>query len=192
VRFGDDEAVDTATAYLRGREDALGRRRPDSANADVALVASVVRDSMVASADESGEPTEPQVRHVTVVFRQTVNGIATIGTGGVVEVTLTGDREVCRVRSVLRDIAAVTSEGPSFDVASLQRQAEESALAEVLAQPNVDGATVVKSEFGLFSADESIAQSSAEPSIRVLVEMRTGPFSRLVEKVYPARELSGS
>jgi hypothetical protein len=189
VDFTDAEAVNAATDYLRGREATLQGPRVD--DADIALIPSVVRRSMVGSAEESGS-TEPHVRHVTVVFRQTVNGIATIGTGGVVEVTINGDREVCRVRSVLREIAAVTAEDSAFDVATLQQRAEELAVAEVLAQPYVDECTVVKSEFGLFSADESIAQSSAEPSFRVLVEMQTGPFSRLVEKIYPARQLSGS
>ena len=191
VDFSDDEAVDAAAEYLRGREEAFRGLQIDSADAEVTLIPSVVRDSMVASADESGT-AQSQRKHVTVVLRQTVNGIATIGTGGVIEVTLNGDREVCRVRSVLRDIASVTNQTPALDVAALQRRAEELALAEVLAQPYVDECTVVKSEFGLFSADESIAQSSAEPSFRVLVELQTGQFSRLVEKIYPARQLSGS
>jgi hypothetical protein len=188
VGFADAEAVNAATDYLQGREATLQGPRVD--NADVALIPSVVRHSMVGSAEESGS-TQPHVRHVTVVFRQTVNGIATIGTGGVVEVTINGDREVCRVRSVLREIAAVTAEDSAFDVATLQQRAEDLAVAEVLAQPYVDECTVVKSEFGFFSADESLAQGSTEPSFRVLVEMQTGQFSRLVEKIYPARQLSG-
>ncbi|TPG28204.1 DUF6345 domain-containing protein [Mycolicibacterium hodleri] len=191
VDFSDDEAVTAATEYVRGREEAFRGLKVDVANTDVAVVASDVRHSMVASADESGNSTDPRVKHVTVVFRQTVDGIATIGTGGVIEVTLNGDREVCRVRSVLREVVSVARQDSAFDVAALQQRAEERALAEVLAQPYVNEGRVLKTEFGFFSADESIVQSTAEPSFRVLVEMQTGPFARIIEKIYPAQELAG-
>lgn len=191
VGYSDDEAVTAATEYVLGREEAFRGLTLDVAGTDVAVIASDVRHSMVASADESGSTTDPIVKHVTVVFRQAVDGIATIGTGGVIEVTLNGDREVCRVRSVLREVVSVARQSSTFDVAVLQQRAEELALAVVLAQPNVNQARVLKTEFGFFSADESIAQSTAEPSFRVLVEMQTGPFARIIEKIYRAQELAG-
>jgi hypothetical protein len=191
VGFSDDEAVAAATEYVRGRDAAFRGLQGDLADTDVALIPSDVRHSMRASTDESGGGTEPQAKHVTIVFRQTVDGVPTIGTGGVVEVTLNGDREVCRVRSVLREVASAARQDSSFDVAALQQRAEEQALAEVLAQPNVNECRVLKTEFGYFAADESIAQTTAEPSFRVLVEMQTGPFARIIEKIYPARELAG-
>jgi hypothetical protein len=191
VGFTDDDAVAAATEYLRRRSEALRALQVDLADADIALIPSAVRRSMVAGSDQDGNATQPRAKHVTVVFRQTVDDIATIGTGGVVEVTLNGDREVCRVRSVLREVTSVARQDGTVDVASLQARAEELALADILSQPNVDECRVVKTEFGFFSADESITQSVAEASVRVLVEMQTGPFARLIERIYPARELTG-
>jgi hypothetical protein len=190
VTFTDDDAVAAATDYLRRTQDALRALQVSLPNMSLDLIASDVRHNVAASADRAGKNTEQKLTHITVVFRQTINGIPTIGTGGVLEVTLNSDKEVCRVRSVLREIAAVTDEEATLDVAALQQQAEERALSEVRAEPYVKECKIIKSEFGFFSADESVAQTTTEPSFRVLVEMQTGPFARIIEKIYSARQLA--
>jgi hypothetical protein len=120
-----------------------------------------------------------------------VSGIPTIGTGGVVEITLNGSRVVCRVRSVLREIVSVSRDESQFDIATLQARAEERALAEIRERRYVSGARVVRSEFGFYAADEGVAQRTAEPTFRVLVEMQTNEVSKLIEKLYRVGELTG-
>jgi hypothetical protein len=190
VLFTDDEAVADATAYLSGLQDALPSLTTEADDASIALSPYEIRHTLAASADRSGGGTDEKLTHVTVVFRQMVAGIPTVGTGGVVEVTLNGAREVCRVRSVLREIASVTSGDSTFDLATLLARAEERALAEILGRRFVTGARVVKSEFGFYAADEGVSQRTAEPTFRVLVEMQSQEVAKLIEKLYRFEELA--
>lgn len=190
VTFSDDEAVTDATAYLNRVHGALlGSDAP--AEASVELSPYEIRHTSAASANRSGSSSGEKLTHVTVVFRQLVSGIPTIGTGGVVEITLNGSRVVCRVRSVLREIVSVSGGGSQFDIATLQARAEERALAEIRERRYVSGARVVRSEFGFYAADEGVAQRTAEPTFRVLVEMQTNELSKLIERLYRVGELTG-
>jgi len=191
VAFTDEEAVADATDYLTRVQDAMPSSQSGAEGASIALSPYEIRHTFVASADRAGNNAGEKLTHVTVVFRQVVAGIPTIGTGGVVEVTLNGAREVCRVRSVLREIASVTSGESTFDIATLLARAEERAVAEILERRFVSGARVVKSEFGFYTADEGVSQRTAEPTFRVLVEMQSDEFSKLIEKLYLFGELTG-
>ncbi|HMK37514.1 MAG TPA: hypothetical protein VK463_20750, partial [Desulfomonilaceae bacterium] len=190
VTFSDDESVVAATDYVQQVRDGLHIWHTSRGGFSFDLVPTDVRRTLVGGEDRSGKISDQKVTHATVIFRQSINGLITIGTGGVVEITLNGNREVCRVRIVLRQLVSITHEETSVDVALLGKRAEQRALDEVQSQPFVNTCRIVKSEFGFFSADESVAQAASELSFRILVEMRTGPFARLVEKVYTARQLS--
>lgn len=186
VEFADDEAVELASNYLGRVQDKLSLGPVDTA---IELAPFEVRHTMTGSATRSGDSTTPTITHATVIFRQIVAGLPTVGTGGVVEVTLNGAREVCRVRSVLRTIESVSGGGPTYDLATLVERATERALAEVRARPYVTGATVISSQFGFYAADEGVSQRSSEPTARIVVEMQSEEFSKRVEKLYPISEL---
>ena len=190
VTFSDDEAIDDATAYLNRVQGAL-LASDAPAGVSVELSPYEIRHTSAASADRSGSSSSEMLTHVTVVFRQLVSGIPTIGTGGVVEVTLNGSRVVCRVRSVLREIASVSGGGSQFDIATLQAEAEERALSEIRERRYVTEARVVRSEVGFYAADEGVAQRTAEPTFRVLVEMQSNEVSKLIERLYRVGELTG-
>jgi hypothetical protein len=190
VTFSDDEAIDDATAYLNRVQGAL-LASDAPAGVSVELSPYEIRHTSAASADRSGSSPSEMLTHVTVVFRQLVSGIPTIGTGGVVEVTLNGSRVVCRVRSVLREIASVSGGGSQFDIATLQAEAEERALSEIRERRYVTEARVVRSEVGFYAADEGVAQRTAEPTFRVLVEMQSNEVSKLIERLYRVGELTG-
>jgi hypothetical protein len=190
VGFSDHEAVAAASEHVASAHRAgLSDLLAGAGGAAVALDPSAVRHSYAASADRGGRATQQLLTQTTVVFRPAINGIPTVGTGGVLEVTLNGRKEVCRVRLVLRAVESVSHEGEPIDVAKLRPVAEHRAVAEVLAQPNVTGARVVRVEFGLFAADEGVAQAASRPVFRVLVEYQSGIFSKLVEKFYEPRDL---
>lgn len=190
VAFSDSDAIAAATGYVRERQVAMRGIVGQEQGLTIELVPTGIRHSITASDDQSGKNSTRNLRHVTVIFRHSINGVTTIGTGGVLEVTLNGNREVCRVRSVLRDVATTIREDFAIDVASLQQKAEERALSEIRLQPFVTDCRIIKSEFGYFAADESVAQEEAQPSFRILVEMHTGKFAKLIEKIYSARQIS--
>ena len=86
---------------------------------------------------------------------------------------------------VLREIVSVSRDESQYDIATLQARAEERALAEIRERRYVSGARVVRSEFGFYAADEGVAQRTAEPTFRVLVEMQTNEGLQAHRKALP-------
>ena len=186
VDFSDEEAVDLASEYLNRNRGLL--TIAGAGSSAVGMAVTEIRHTVEGSGDLTENATQRRTQ-TTVVFRPLVDGIPTIGTGGVVEVSLNGDRQIARVRSVLRSVASVERGTVTRDVQQYRQEAERRALEEVRSTPNVDRAQLVKSEFGFYSADEAEQQTTSRPAFRILVEMQGGPFSRLVEKVYYLDEL---
>lgn len=191
VAFTNAWAAAAATAHVLGIADRLPAWRAQFRGVSLALVPAALRHTVAGTANRAGKTVERQRTHVTVVFRPSINGVTTIGTGGVLEVTLNGDRAVCRVRSVLPRVIDVSQKGRVFEVEALRRRAEQLAVAEVGAERFVKkGPRVLESELGYYLADENVARKAARLSFRVLVELRTGEFARRVEKVYDAIEIA--
>jgi hypothetical protein len=183
VDFSDADAVDLALDYLNRNRGLLASTQGRADNVAMGLGAAAIRHTVEGVGDLEQNYAQRRIQ-TTVIFRPSFDGVPTIGTGGVIEISVTGDREIGRVRSVLRSIASVERSVVTRDVPQLRDVAERRALAEIRAMPRVDGAELVRSEFGFFSADESVAQTAARPAFRVLVRMEGGSFARLVERVY--------
>lgn len=205
------EAITAATAYLSGIRAAIPGIHSSANGLALALRPSAVRRVYSGMSSRDGVVRDEWCTDVTVVFRQTVNGIPTIGPGGLIEVTLDGEKQVSRVRAVTREIATPMAHGfpvpfplpfpvpfalpfphpgANIDVAALRAKAEERAKGQTLAIPNVSTCTVVKSEFGFYAADEGESQHTSELTFRVLVEYKTGQYSRIVQKFYTVGDLN--
>ncbi len=217
ITADDASMIDAATAYIQSIRNDLPGIQTSAFPFALGLTPTALRRSYVASCARGEAPRVPVVTHLTVIFRQTVNGVATIGTGGVVEVTLNGDRAVCRMRMVMRDIAIAVPNGsrftpdlplpaggplprlpspPSFpspssaatlDIPALASLAQVRAVQELKSVTNT--CDVIKTEFGFYAADEAQQQHTSEPSFRVLVEVTTGDYARRFDKIYAASDL---
>lgn len=194
-----EDAIEKAQSYVDRLHTAFPNSHSIEPGLVLGLVPSELRRSYTATS-ESSAADPATVTHLTVVFRQTVDGVPTVGTGGVVEVTLNGALEVVRVRIVLRRIAAISPfpapDQPTIDVARMMAMAEERALTQIEAPPG-SRREIVQSEVGFFAAGESVQQRTSALSFRVVVKVSAeaphapfaGSFTRLFEKVYPGREL---
>jgi Family of unknown function (DUF6345) len=200
VTLSDQELIDKATTYVRGFSAAIpGARSAPPLGPEVGLFPSALRRKYFATSEDGAQTKAAIVTDVTVVFRQTVNGVPSIGTGGVVEVTMNSTGALCRARIVTRDIASSidpSPQGPDIDVVAMTVLAVARAKAEFGSR--APDCQIIKTEFGYYSDDDGETQGFAEPSFRVVLEIsggyrdRIGAYTRRYEKVYAARELSGT
>ncbi|MGP1385934.1 MAG: DUF6345 domain-containing protein [Thainema sp.] len=193
AELSDEEAIELAQSYLQQNPSLLATIQPRAADMAYELVPVAIRDTVKGSGEIDAPENSVETRtEVTVVFRPMIGNIPTIGTGGVLEITLNGDRQVVRVRNVLREIATVERRNGEYDVSRLQAEAERRALAEVNSEPRIDRCEILKTEFGFFSADASTAQDSARLAFRILLEVQSGDFEQWIEKIYYLDDLSES
>ena len=189
VEYGDEEAINIASTYCKKIETQLKGLSLKSKDVSAELLPSEIRYTVEGSSSDSAEQAGEQVTQTCVVFRPVMNGLPTIGTGGVLEVTLNSAKEVCRVRSVLREVASVTQEKSIFDPNSLQPLAKRRAFRDVREMTGDEDCRVKSIELGYFAADESEIQKLSRPSFQVVVESGREPYSRLYEQVYDMQDL---
>jgi len=189
VEYSDEDAISTASAYCKKIEAQLKSLPLESGNASTELRPSEIRYTVEGSSSDPADEANEQVTQTCVVFRPVMNGLPTIGTGGVLEITLNSAKEVSRVRSVLREVASVTQEKSIFDPRALEPLAKRRALRDVRQMTGDEDCRVKSVEVGYFAADESEIQKVSRPSFQVVVENGREPYSRLYEQVYDVQDL---
>jgi len=189
VEYGDDEAINIASAYCNKIQTQLKSLPSESESVSTEIVPCEIRYTVQGSLSGPAQKSSEQITQTCVVFRPITNGLPTIGTGGVLEVTLNAARQVCRVRSVLREVASVTLEKSFFDPHSLEPLAKQRALQDVRQMTGDEDCRVKDVEIGYFTADEDEVQKLSTPAFQVVVESGRVPFTVLYEKVYDAQDL---
>ncbi len=190
VEYGDDEAISIASAYCKKIETRLKSLPLESETVSTELEPCEIRYTVQGASSGPAEKANEQITQRCVVFRPVVNGLPTIGTGGVLEVTLNAAKQVCRVRSVLREVASVTREKSIFDPQSLEPLAKQRALDAVRQMTSDEDCRVKDVELGYFAADEDEIQKVSRPAFQVTVESGSEPCTVLFEKVYDLEDLS--
>ena len=176
VEYGDDEAISVASAYCNKIRTQLKKGVPlESESVSTEIEPCEIRYTVQGSSSSPAQKSSEQITQTCVVFRPIINGLPTIGTGGVLEVTLNAAKQVCRVRSVLREVASVTLEKSFFDPHSLESLAKQRALDDVRQMTGDEDCRVESVELGYFAADEAEIQKVSRPSFQVEVESGTEP-----------------
>jgi hypothetical protein len=189
VEYGDEEAISVASAYCEKLETQLKSLSLKSENVSAELKPCEIRHTIEGSSSDTAREPNEQITQTCVVFRPVMNGLPTIGTGGVLEITLNSAKEVCRVRSVLREVASVTQRKSILDPHSLEPLAKQRALRDVRQMTGDENCRVKSVELGYFAADESEIQKVSSPSFQVVVESGKEPSLRLYEQVYDMQDL---